>query len=346
MCHQNRLFTVLLAATTLLGTPAWMLAKGGGGGGHGGGGGGHSGGGGGHCSGGHSGGSGTGGCGYTARTGGACVNGVWLTEGHWGGWTTAGAHGYGGYGGYAGSSGYGWGAYPYYDYGLGQGVSTGSPLFAPPPDAAGTGDAPDPNAMPFPPIPFSSVPPSPAPSEISPAPTTLEFIERGELAFKAGDYADAVHEWRHGLVDDPQNGLLMMMLAQALFATGDYREAAFATEAAMQILPSAQWGVVVCHYTRLYGDNQDYASQLQALERETSAKPGEWRLHFLSGFQFGYHGKLQQAIEHLDQAMLLAPHDEMTDLLRNELRINLARSAGHHAAHGTPPAHGYVPTRG
>ena len=41
-------------------------------------------------------------------------------------------------------------------------------------------------------------------------------------AFKAGDYAEATKDWEHALVDDPQNGMVGMLLAQSLFASGDF----------------------------------------------------------------------------------------------------------------------------
>src|SRR5262249_22353764 len=59
------------------------------------------------------------------------------------------------------------------------------------------------------------------------------FPEKGEDAFRDGDYEGAVYYWRHALLDDPQNPVLVMMLGQALFATGVYNEAAGATQAAM-----------------------------------------------------------------------------------------------------------------
>src|SRR5260221_7032069 len=112
----------------------------------------------------------------------------------------------------------------------------------------------------------------------------------------------------------------------------------------MRQLPTAQWGVVVVHYEQLYGNKQDYTSQLRDLERATQANPNDPALRFLTGFQYGYLGFVDQAIEQLDVAMIFARHDEMTDLLRNEMRIERAKSAVSHPARGIPPAHGFVPT--
>jgi hypothetical protein len=48
-----------------------------------------------------------------------------------------------------------------------------------------------------------------------------EFVRQGEDALKARDYRSAVRAWRHAVVDDSKNGTTVMMLAQALFATGE-----------------------------------------------------------------------------------------------------------------------------
>ena len=78
-----------------------------------------------------------------------------------------------------------------------------------------------------------------------------------------------------------------------------------------------QWGVVVGHYTELYGKTHDYTDQLRALERATKAKSDDPALHFLTGYQYAYLGFTDRAIEQLDQATRLAPRDEMSKQLRD-----------------------------
>jgi tetratricopeptide (TPR) repeat protein len=145
------------------------------------------------------------------------------------------------------------------------------------------------------------------------------FPEKGEDAFRDGDYLGAVYYWRHALLDDPQNPVLVMMLGQALFATGAYNEAAGATQAAMHALPSDQWGVVVVHFRELYGNAADYTDQLRALERAVAEKPDDPARHFLAGFHYGHLGFPQQAIIEIEKALTLEPRDEMARQLRDEL---------------------------
>jgi tetratricopeptide (TPR) repeat protein len=204
--------------------------------------------------------------------------------------------------------------------------------------AYGAGDSFDPNSIPTAEPAFST-------PGIGTPQSAAEFIETGMAAFKAGAYAEAVRAWRHAALDDPQNGALMIQLGQALFAAGQYREAAFVIQVGMHHLPIAQWGDVVGHYTRLYGDPHDYTNQLRALEEAIRLNTEDPALRFVAGFEFGYLGFLEQSIVQLDEAMLLVSHDEMTDLLHNEMLIRLKESAARRVAHGPAhhPAHSIVP---
>lgn len=136
-----------------------------------------------------------------------------------------------------------------------------------------------------------------------------QFAEQGEADFKAGNYKAAARDWKHALVDDPQNGAIMMLLAQTLLALGQYDEAAGATQAAMQMLPEDKWGVVVSNYTQLYGNPQDYTDQLKAVEKARDANPESPALRFLLGFHFGYLNYPKNAVTELDKGLTVAPKD-------------------------------------
>jgi tetratricopeptide (TPR) repeat protein len=144
-----------------------------------------------------------------------------------------------------------------------------------------------------------------------------DFANQGEADFKAGRYQDAARQWQHALVDDPKNGGLMMLLAQALFALGKYDEAAGAVQAAMQMLPQDKWGVVISNYAQLYGNVQDYTNQVRALEKARTAQPDSPALRFLLGFHFGYLGYPKHAVGELDVGMTLLPGDFAARTLRD-----------------------------
>jgi tetratricopeptide (TPR) repeat protein len=153
--------------------------------------------------------------------------------------------------------------------------------------------------------------------------TAADFSGQGELDFKAGKYDPAARNFRHALVDDPSNAAVLMLLGQALFATGQYDEAAGATAMAMQSLPPDKWGAVLENYQQLYGRVEDYAGQLRALEKARDAKPDSPGLHFLLGFQYGFSGHPAQAIAELGKTLAIEPKDQMAKALGDHLRSKL-----------------------
>jgi tetratricopeptide (TPR) repeat protein len=235
--------------------------------------------------------------------------------------------GYGGYGGngygYGGGYGNGYGTYAYDPYCVASvnsyGNAYGSPVYGTGATTA-QGNA-DQNAI------AKADPPAKPKTETEAAENARVFAEKGENDFRSGDYKAAAYSWKHAVVDDPQNGVLTMMIAQALFATGEFSDAAGATQVGMRLLPKDQWGVVVKNYRELYGKSQDYTSQLRALEKAVKDKPGDPALRFLAGFHYAYLGYPKEAVDQLDKGLKLAPRDEMTKKLRDEMQAKLPKSA-------------------
>jgi tetratricopeptide (TPR) repeat protein len=168
------------------------------------------------------------------------------------------------------------------------------------------------------------------------AATASVFADRGEAAFRAGDYKGAVYAWRHAVIDDPQNPLVLMLLGQALFATGHFDEAAGATQGAMQMLPKEHWGVVVKNFRELYGNPLDYTTHLRALEKAEGEKPNDPAMRFLAGFHYAYLGYPNESIDQLDKGLKIVPRDEMAKQLRDEMQAKLPGAVTTPAAPATP----------
>lgn len=152
------------------------------------------------------------------------------------------------------------------------------------------------------------------------------FAEKGETAFRARDYKAAAYDWKHAAIDDPTNGVLMMMLSQAFFATGQFDDAAGAAQRGMQFLPKQEWGVVIKNYKELYGSVQDFTDQLRALEKAVKEKPNDPALRFLAGFQYAYLGYPKEAVDQLEKGLKFAPRDEMAKKLRDEMAAKLPKA--------------------
>jgi hypothetical protein len=211
-----------------------------------------------------------------------------------------GGYGYGGYGGYGGYSSWG---YPTYGSSY---SSYGMPVYT--------------SAVSTVPVTLASTTPV---TTSAATPSATNFTEQGETAFKAGNYSGAAYAWQHAVIDNPQSPVLVLMHAQALFATGKFAEAAGATQVAMSQLDKDQWGVVVTNYRELYGNSSDYTTQLRALEAAVRDKPNDPALRFLLGYHYTYLGYPQQGADQLATAVNLAPQDQLAKQLLEATKAKL-----------------------
>lgn len=151
-----------------------------------------------------------------------------------------------------------------------------------------------------------------------------EFLLQGEDDFRAGNYQAAARDWRHAMLDNPNNRGIGLLLSQALFATGQYDEAAGALQYAMQSLPPEKWGVVVTNYTELYRNNQDYCDQLLALENTAKSKATDSpAVRFLLGYHYAYLGYPVHAVRELNKTLAAAPGDGLAAQLRDLMQKQL-----------------------
>jgi hypothetical protein len=223
-----------------------------------------------------------------------------------------------GYGFYGLGYGYGYG-YPYYGYGYGYPYYYGYNPYAYSygPYAYGYGAYASP---------YSSGQAAPT-QQVAAGSDAEVFAQKGENDFKGGDYKAAVYAWRHAVLDDPQNGVLTLMLAQGLFAVGSFDEAAGAVQQGLQLLPEDQWGVVVTNYKELYGKVGNYTAQLRILEKAVKQQPDDPGLRFLLGYHYGFLGYPQHAVKQFDKALELAPGDQLAQKLRDQFNAKLPAEA-------------------
>lgn len=167
---------------------------------------------------------------------------------------------------------------------------------------------------------------------LDPLATTGDFVADGEAAFRAGRYQDALRLWQHAMVDDPDNGAVVLLMAQALFALGQYESAANTTQMGMQMLPETEWGNVVRNYTQLYGNIEDYTNQVRAAEKVRDARADGGAVRFLLGYHFGYLNYPKQAVRELDAALAIEPRDVGAEKLRDIFAVQAGIPARPHTA--------------
>jgi len=91
------------------------------------------------------------------------------------------------------------------------------------------------------------------------------YLELGDRAFREGRYTDAVQFYAKAVEFAPDQGALYLVLADALFAAGDYHYGAYAIRRALELDPSLIETTVDKH--GFYPDPGSFDQQLTTLER-------------------------------------------------------------------------------
>ena len=91
------------------------------------------------------------------------------------------------------------------------------------------------------------------------------YLQLGDRSFRDGQYGDAVHFYAKAVEFGEEQGVLYLVLADALFATGDYHYAAFAIRKALELDSTLVSGEV--DKRTFYTDPSEFDHQLQLLER-------------------------------------------------------------------------------
>lgn len=126
------------------------------------------------------------------------------------------------------------------------------------------------------------------------------YLTLGDRAFRDGRFGDAVHFYAKAVEFAPEEGILYLILSDALFATGDYHYAAYALRMALEIDPALATNVVDKH--SFYSDPLEFDRQLAVLELylEDHFLDDDARLVLAANYLFG--GRPAAAVDLMESA--------------------------------------------
>ena len=126
------------------------------------------------------------------------------------------------------------------------------------------------------------------------------YLTLGDRAFREGRYGDAVHFYAKAVEFAPEEGILFLILSDALFATGDYHYAAYALRKAFELDPQIVQNVVDKH--SFYADPAEFDRQLAVLELylEDHFLDDDARLVLAANYLFG--GRPAVAVDLLESS--------------------------------------------
>lgn len=126
------------------------------------------------------------------------------------------------------------------------------------------------------------------------------YFDQGVKAFEEGNYQRAIEKFTLAMELAPDDRILPFAYSQALFANGQYSEAAKALRYALTYITPEEEGIF---YPRgLYSDEDVLIEQIEHLIERTQLQPFKADLQLLLGYQLFGVGELDAAIEPLVQA--------------------------------------------
>ncbi|MSR62775.1 MAG: hypothetical protein EXS08_10070 [Planctomycetes bacterium] len=172
-----------------------------------------------------------------------------------------------------------------------------------------------------------SAPPSaaPAPQAAPPAESPLaiaaqRYLELGDRAFRGGRYYDAVQFYAKAVEFAPDQGALYLVLADALFAAGDYHYGAYAVRRALELDPALVDSRVDKH--GFYPDPKLFDEQLETLERYLAANPSDRDARLVLALNYLLGAKPKEAQRTLEAALPTMSEDAAAQRVLERARAN------------------------
>ena len=142
-------------------------------------------------------------------------------------------------------------------------------------------------------------PPAPSAAENEAATRASgQYLTLGDQAFREQRYADAVHFYAKAVEFSPDEGTLFLVLADGLFATGDYHYGAYALRRALELDPSLASSEVDKH--EFYAEAVEFDRQLAVLEGFVADHPGDGDARLLLAANYLFGGRPAASVDLLE----------------------------------------------
>lgn len=133
--------------------------------------------------------------------------------------------------------------------------------------------------------------------------------------FQSRNYRKALERCDSALRVLPSDPVIHEVRALALFALGEYREAAAILNALLATSPGMDWTSM----SQIYADSREYTRHLASLERHVKRQPEDSAARFLLAYHYLVTGETNSAIEALRQVIAREPSDRTSRQLLEAL---------------------------
>lgn len=146
---------------------------------------------------------------------------------------------------------------------------------------------------------------APEPVETPESEAALQLFDDGLELFRVGDYRAALAQFDQALKQLPGDPVIHEVRALALFAIGEYTPAAAALNSLLATTPGMDWTTM----SGLYGNVDDYTTQLRALEAHVKANPDDAAARFVLAYHYLVMGHNDSAERQLRAVVKVQPRD-------------------------------------
>lgn len=133
----------------------------------------------------------------------------------------------------------------------------------------------------------------------------LTAFDSGLDKFKSGDYRGSLRDFDTALKLLPGDAVVHETRCLALYAVADYSPAAAGLNSFLAAAPGMDWTTM----SGLYGNIDDYTTQLRSLEKYADANPTDASSHFVLAYHYLVTGSKDSAIDALEVVMKNQPKD-------------------------------------
>lgn len=174
-------------------------------------------------------------------------------------------------------------------------------------------------------VPAASAPPPPNEA-------ALAQFDQGLADFKARNYSEALSRFDAALKQLPGDPVVHEVRALTQFATGDYRAAAAGLNSLLATAPGMDWTTM----SSLYGNVEDYTTQLRKLEGHCKHNPQDAAAYFVLAYHYLVAGHQDAARSALETVVREQPKDAIAKRMLDSLTP--APSSEATTAASPPPA--------
>ncbi|HEX6811209.1 MAG TPA: tetratricopeptide repeat protein [Planctomycetota bacterium] len=153
--------------------------------------------------------------------------------------------------------------------------------------------------------------------DVAPENLAKKYVELGDYYFKAGRFPEAVEAYGKARSYAPDDASVHFVMADAVFATGDYHFAAFLIAEGLRLDP----GLATAETDKRlsYGDPKVFDEQMAALDRYLDIKLYDAQAHLVRGYNLRFSGKSDAAITTFRRVLEIAPENRAAQVFLDAL---------------------------